>query len=519
MNFLTNRRSLLLGAGAISAAATLGLAPSRAFAQDSTPKRGGVFRLAISDFDTAETLDPQVNESRFMMHLQYQLRNCLVEIGPGGKLIPELATEWGPNNDLTEWTFKLRSGVEFHNGKTLTAEDVVWSLNLHRGPDTISEAKALVAAISDVSVASPLEVKITLSAPNAGFPALMSLTNMLIVPADDKEFDKGIGTGGYVLESYVPGVRSRVTRFPNYWKEGRAHFDAAELHCIADVNARTTALQTGQIDAMGYVDNATASLLKSFPGINLIQTQGKLHNAFAMRVTDPLFSDRDVRTALKLAIDRDEMLEKILFGYGSIANDQPISKAYEFARDDLPQHSYDPDKARSLLAKAGATGLKVPLHVADTPFAGAVNMAQLYAEQAAKAGITIEVKREPDDGYWSNIWGKRPMFATRWSGRVNEDAMLTLAYSRESIGSWNESGWDNDDFNKVLVAARSERDADKRKELYWECQKLIWEDAGLIAPTWGDYLDATSDKIGHGEIANDWELDGARASERWWFKA
>src|SRR5690606_11616839 len=143
--------------------------------------------------------------------------------------------EWGPNDDLTEWTFKIRPGVEFHNGKTLTAEDVVWSLNLHRGPDTISEAKSLVAAISDISVAGPLEVKITLSAPNAGFPALMSLINVLIVPAEDNDFEKGIGTGGYVLDNYTPGVRSSVTRFPNYWKEGRAHFDAVELHCIADV--------------------------------------------------------------------------------------------------------------------------------------------------------------------------------------------------------------------------------------------------------------------------------------------
>lgn len=519
MTFLTNRRSLLLGAGALSAAATLGIAPGRGFAQNAAPQSGGTFRLAISDFDTADTLDPQVNETRFMMHLQYQLRNCLVEVGPGGTLVPELATEWGPNNDLTEWTFKIRPNVEFHNGKTLTAEDVVWSLNLHRGPDTISEAKSLVAAISDVSVAGPLEVKVTLEAPNAGFPALMSLINMLIVPADDRDFEKGVGTGGYVLESYEPGVRSRVTRFANYWKEGRAHFDAAELHCIADVNARTTALQTGQIDAMSHVDNVTAPLLKAMPGIELIQTQGKLHNSFAMQVTDPLFKERDVRLAMKLAIDREEMLEKILAGYGSIANDQPLSKAYEFHRSDLPQHSYDPDQARFLLEKAGATGLTVPLHVAEAPFTGAVNMAQLYAEQAARAGITIEVKREPDDGYWSNIWGKRPMFATRWSGRVNEDAMLTLAYSRESIGTWNESGWDNDAFNKALVAARSERDDARRKELYWECQHLIWEDAGLVAPTWADFLDATSDKIGHGEIANDWELDGARASERWWFKA
>ena len=517
MTLLTTRRSLLLGAGAMSAAAVLGLKPSLALAQDA-PRKGGTFRLAVADFDTADTLDPQVNETRFMMQLQYQLRNCLIEIGPGGKLLPELATEWDSNDDLTQWIFKLREGVEFHNGKTMTADDVAWSLNLHRGEKTISEAKSLLETISDIQATTPNEVTMTLDQPNASFPSLMSLINMLIVPAEDMAFDKGIGTGGYVLESYEPGIGSRVTRFPNYWKEGRAHFDAVETRCIADVNARTTALQTGQIDAMAFVDTTTADLLKSMPGMNLIQTKGKQHYAFSMNCKDPLFTNPDVRMAMKLAIDRQEMLDKILSGYGSIANDQPISDAYQFPNPNLEQHVYDPEKARVLLQKAGVEGLTVPLHVAEAPFSGATNMAQLYAEQAARAGITIDVKREPDDGYWSSIWGKRPMFATKWSGRVNEDVMLSLAYSREGLGTWNETNWDNEAFNKALIAARGERDDEKRKQLYWECQHLIAEKGGMVAPIWADFLDATSDKVAHGELGNDWELDGARASERWWFK-
>lgn len=519
MTFSLNRRALLMGAGVASAAAALGLRPYAALAQDATPQKGGTFRVAVADFNTADTLDPQLNETRFMMQLQYQLRNCLIEIGPGGKLIPELATEWGSNEALTEWTFKLRQGVEFHNGKTMTADDVVYSLNLHRGPKTVSQAKALVEAVTDIKAVSPSEVRVTLNAPNSGFPALMALINMLIVPDGDTDFGKGIGTGGYTLESFEPGVRSMTKRFPNYWKEGRAHFDACEVQAIADANARTTALQTGQIDAMGAVDTATAMLLGAMPGIKLLQIQGKQHYAFSMNCKDPLFADNNVRMAMKLAMDRQEMLDKVLSGYGSIANDQPISAAYPDHDPEIPQHVYDPEKAKALLKKAGVSNLKVPLHVAETPFTGATNMAQIYAEQAARAGITIDVKREPDDGYWSNIWGKRPMFATKWSGRVSEDVMLSLAYSRESIGDWNETSWDNEAFNKALVAARGEKDAAKRKQLYWECQTLIAEDGGMVAPLWADFLDATSDKIAHGELGNDWELDGARASERWWFTA
>lgn len=515
--YTTNRRSLLLGAGAMASAAALGIAPMPLRAQTAAPRRGGTFRMAVSDFSSSEQLDPQMNEYRFMMHLQYQLRNCLIEVGPGGVLIPELATEWNPNADLSAWVFKIRPGVEFHNGKTLTAEDVVFSLNLHRGEASISEAKSLMAAITDVSVTAPLEVTVKLEAPNAGFPAILSMINMLIVPADDMNFAAGIGTGGYILETFQPGVRSLVKRNPNYWKEGRAHFDAIEIHCISDINARTTALQTGQIDAMDAVDTTTAPLLAAMPNIKLLQTKGKQHHAFSMNVKDPLFQNADVRLAMKLAIDREAVLTTIQAGYGSIANDQPISVAYAYHNPNLAQHSYDPEQAKFLLNRAGVSGLTVPLHVSELPFTGATNMAQLYAQHAAAAGITINVQREPDDGYWSSIWGQRPMFATRWSGRVNEDAMLTLAYSRQSLGGWNETSWDNEAFNNTLAAARSEVDEVKRKELYWECQRLIWEDGGMVAPIWADLLDATSNKIGHGEIGNDWALDGARCGERWWF--
>lgn len=516
MALLTTRRSLLLGAGAFGAAAGLGLSSGPLRAQDG-PRRGGTFRLAIADFNTGDNLQPQLNETRFMMNLNYALRNNLIEVGPGGRLEPELATEWDSNADSTVWTFKLRQGVEFHNGKTMTAEDVVWSINLHRGENTTSHAKSLLLPITDVAASAPDEVTITLNAPNAGFPSLLTLLQVLIVPAEDTNFDAGIGTGGYILESFEPGVSARGRRNPNYWKEGRAHFDEIELRAIRDVSARMTALQTGQIDAMNYVDATTANLLKALPNVQLIQTQGKLHFAFSVKCNEGPFTDPDVRRAMKLAIDRQEIVDKVLSGFGSIANDQPISTAYQYHNPNLPQTMYDPEEARALLRKAGVEGATVQLHVSETPFTGAVDAAQLYREHAARAGLNIEVTREPEDGYWSNIWGKRPFFASRWSGRVNEDAMLSLAYSRQSIGTWNETAWDNEAFNLALVAARGEKDETRRRELYWECQSLIHADGGMIAPVWADFLDAASSRIGHGDLASDWELDGARAAERWWF--
>lgn len=519
MTLKTSRRSLIKGAGALGLGGLLGISgqPLRAA---TTPSSGGTFRLGVASFDTGETLDPQVTETKFMMNLQWQLRNNLIEIGPGGVLEPELATSWSANDDLSVWTFKLREGVEFHNGKTMTSEDVVFSLNLHRGEKTVSQSKSLMTSIKDIKANGPYEISVELDGPNSSFPAVMALFSLVIVPAGDMDFDKGIGTGGYILESFEPGVKSVVKRNPNYWKAGRAHFDKIEILAIRDVNARTTALQTGQIDAMNAVDPTTAALMSRLPGVDLLQTQGKVHYCFSMITTDPLFSNPDVRKAMKLAIDREDMVKKVLGGYGSVANDQPISEAYQYFNGTIAQHSYDPDQAKALLKSAGAEGLKTTLHASDTPFTGAVDAAQLFSEHASAAGINIEVSREPDDGYWSNIWGKKPFFASRWSGRANEDLMLTLAYSKEALGDYNATNWDNDAFNKALVAARSEKDDEQRKALYWECQSLLHDDGGVIAPVWADFLDAKSSKVSASEkISGDWDLDGCRASERWWFNA
>lgn len=519
MKFSTNRRDLLKGAAALGTLGLIGVQGQKAMAQ-SVPQKGGTFRLAINDFDSGETLDPQVNETKFMQNLQYQIRNALIEVGPGGILVPELATEWAGNSDSTVWVFKLRKGVEFHNGQPFGAEDAVYSLNLHRGEKTISVVKSLMAEVADIQASGPHEITITLTAPNSGFPSVLSMTPMLIVPDGTEDFDAGIGTGGYMLESYEPGVKSRVVRNPNYWKADRAHFDAVEMLAIRDVNARTTALRTGEIDAMNAVDATTARLINALPGIDLLQVQSKVHYCFSMDTAQEPYVDKDVRMAMKLAIDRQDILNKILGGFGTVANDQPISTAYPYHHPDLPQHRYDPEKARALIKKAGAEGRKHRLHVSETPFAGAVDAAQLFSRHAAKAGIDIEVVREPEDGYWSNIWGKTPFFASRWSGRANEDLMLTLAYSRASLGSWNATKWDNEAFNTALIAARGEQDDAKRKELYWECQRILHEDGGMIAPVWGDNLDAKSSNVMTGpDVSGDWDLDGNRAAERWWFSA
>ena len=488
----------------------------------ATPKKGGNFRQGLTGGATSDVLDPAQTLDSYMINVSSgQLRNNLTEIAPDGSLVGELAESWEASGDAITWTFKLRKGVEFHNGKSLDANDVVASFNHHRGEDTKSAAKGIVSPIEDVKADGADTVVFRLAGGNADFPFLASDYHLTICPAKDDgtmDWESGVGTGGYVLESFEPGVNTIVKRNPNYWKEGRAFFDSIENLFIADATARTNAVKTGEIHAMSNLDLKTLHLLQRDENLQVFPITGNKHCTLPMLTdTDP-FTDNDVRLALKLAIDREDALRKIIRGQGEVGNDSPVGPAniYRATPEELPQRVYDPDKAKFHLKKAGKENLSVSLHVADTAFEGAVDMATLYAETAKAAGIDLKVVREPDDGYWSNVWLVKPWVASYWGGRPTEDWIFSQIYSKGA--DWNESHFDNDRFNQLLIEARGELDTKKRRELYVEMQRIVNEDGGSVIPLFMAYTHAVSKKIGlPDKIANNWELDGHKDGERWWF--
>ncbi len=489
-----------------------------ASAKAATPNKGGKLRIGIGHGSTTDTLDPATYTDSYMQFVGYGLRNHLTEVSNTNEITPELAESWEAADDAATWTFKLRKGVEFHNGKTLDADDVVASINHHRGEDSKSAAKAILASIENVKADGKDTVVFKLSGGSADFPYLVSDYHVAIMPAKDGKLDphSGVGTGGYVLQSYDPGVRTALKRNPNYWKSGKAHFDEAEALVITDVTARTNALTTGEIDAMDRVDLKTAHLLKRNKNIVIQETSGTQHYTFAMHTDIAPFDNNDVRLALKFGIDREALLKTILRGHGVLGNDHPIGQSNFYHASDLPQRAYDPDKAKFHLNKAGLSSLKVDLSAADAAFAGAVDAAVLYKEHAAKVGIEINVVREPNDGYWSNVWLKKPWSAVYWGGRPTEDWMFSTAYA-EGV-AWNDSHFSHERFNELLKAARAELDQAKRRETYFEMQKIVSDEGGVIIPMFANYVFALSDKIGHDEkMGADKDLDGTKGMERWWF--
>ena len=233
----------------------------------------------------------------------------------------------------------------------------------------------------------------TLNAGNADFPFIMSDYHLAIMPAIDGKIDplSTDGCGPYVVDSFEHGVEARMSRNPNYWKTDRAHFDGVELLPIVDAAARQNALMSGQVDLIDRVDLNTVHLLERAPNIKIVSVSGTQHYVFPMDSRAAPFDDNNVRMALKHAIDREEMVEKILNGYGVVGNDHPIGRSNRFHADDLEQRVYDPDKAKFYLKEAGLDSLEVTLSVSDAAFGGAVDAGVLFSEKAANAGITINV--------------------------------------------------------------------------------------------------------------------------------
>ena len=514
-----NRREFLGAMGALGLTATAaGALMTSASVMAATPKKGGRLRMGITDAAVSDALDPALSITIMQAVLTHGvLMNNLVEIDHEGNTVPELAESWESSPDASQWIFKLRKGVEFHNGKTLDAEDVVYTFNHHRGEDSKSGAKGLMQAIVDVRSDGKDTVIFDLSGGSADFPFITSEFHMSIFPAGTKSIDQhnqGIGTGPYQLESYDAGVRALTSRNPNYWKSGRAHFDEVEVLSISDVNARSNALRTNEVDVINRAERKTVHLLRKNTDVEVVQTNGTQHYTMPMRTIEAPFDNNDLRLALKYGVDRQAMLDLLLHGTGVLGNDHPISLANRYHAD-LPQRQYDPDKAKYHLNKAGHSKISLELYTSEAAFVGAADAGVLYREHAAKAGIDITVKRTPSDGYWNDVWMKVPWCTGFWFGRPTEDMMFSTAYAAGA--AWNDSHWKHERFNKLLVEARAELNSQKRAEMYSEMQLIVRDEGGVVVPVFADFLMASTTKLAHGPVASNIEMDGLRVPERWWF--
>ncbi len=481
-------------------------------------KSGGHMVVGVGAGETGDTLDIGTTGGAHNITIVETVRSKLVDPKTGGGLEPDLATEWNPSNNGLRWTFKLRKDVEFHSGKTLVAQDVVDSMNLHRGEGSESGGASMMKVVSDVR-ADGNDVIFDLSEPAADFPYYLAQNMFTIGPSKDGAVDQsGDGTGPFVLEEFNPGVRGAGKRNSNYFKDGKPYLDSFELISANDLTALSNGLISGNFHAIQPVDPKIASNLDAVPGISVISVSGGSTITMPMHADKAPFDNVDFRLAMKYSVNRAELRDKVFQGHASLANDHPVAPFDQFYNADIPQRDFDPDKTKHHLKKAGYSGEKVQIHASDAAFTGSVDAGILYAENARKAGIDLEVVREPIDGYWSNVWGKVPYCYCYWGARPTPDLILSLAYICGA--AWGDTNWCHEKFTNLVAAARVELDTAKRKAIYADVQWILHEVGSTVVPIFQNLVHGVSDKIDTGgDVLGAHPLDTFRVFEKWSFKA
>jgi peptide/nickel transport system substrate-binding protein len=440
---------------------------------------GGIFRVSHPyGYGAATSLDP-ISPSPFWQANE-KLMNRLVRPSVEGEPMADLALSWSSNESATEWTFNLRKGVKFHDGSDFDAADVVYSLMRIKDPKLEAPVAAIISVVEAVEAVDAFTVKIKLSSPHADLPMLLMDYRFKMLPegSGDTIAQTGIGTGPYTLVTLDAEGTTVLKANPNYWG-GTPGVETIKVIAIPDAQARVQAMLSGQIDMLRHISAQEKILFANNPKFKLqFVPTGDWQAGIVFRTDIKPFDDVRVRKAVRIAANRQQMVDLVLGPKGGVVTcDHPVWTGDQYRTElSCPQ---DIDEAKRLLAEAGyPDGIEIDVITSDIKPLW-INMVQVYQQQVALAGITVNLVKVPADGYWSDIWMKEPVISTGW-GQRPADQVFNEAY--RSTASWNESFLKLPEFDKKLDMARQELDFDKRKALYGELQKMLFEKGGTFIP-------------------------------------
>ena len=453
-----------------------------------TPKKGGVLRMASNLHGPDDQLDPILFTSAIDFTRGRVLYNGLTQLDADLTPQHELAQEYSPNANATEWTFKIRKGVRFHDGSPLTANDVVYSMNRHLGETSVSVFKTVVASVREWKKTGPHEVKAIMNTANADLPVLLGLFQAKIVKEGSN--GEGIGTGPFTLESFEPGIKSIHKRNEDYWREP-AYLDGLEITAITDSVARVNAVIAGDVQMAALVEPNSFRQIEAAPGVNLLSTPAAQQIGICCLKNTVPGSNGDFVRGLQYIQDRKRIVKRVLKGKGTVANDHPISPAHgaDFCAE-LPQREFDPDKARFHLKKSGINGAEI--HVA--PVAAGIEEIVLMAQaNLAKIGFDLKVKKVPADGYWSSVWMKEPINVVYWLMSPTANSQMAVQFAPGA--PWNDTFWNNHRMGELLKLSLAELDPIRRHDMYCEMQRLIHNESGMVIPVFTNINDAVRDNV------------------------
>ncbi|MGI8972571.1 MAG: ABC transporter substrate-binding protein [Gaiella sp.] len=489
------------GLGLVVSAGALGPLTEAALAR-SQAKRGGTFRIATSggstDFIDGQHIVAKSDIQRLMAGfegLAYFDENYRIKLGLAEELTAEKANQY---------LIRVRDGIEFHNGKTLTIDDVIYSIRRTKNAKLKLFGNAGLGAI-DLNRIKKLDkrtARLTLSRADVTLLEAFAQYFQGVVPVGYQPTAVGkgalrfIGTGPYKVKSFTPGRESVHVRNENYWRTGQPYFDQLRIINFPDDAAKVNALLSGQIDAMTDVPFAQVPVVKGRSNLKVYTAQTGAWTPLCMRVDVAPFTNVRVRRALRLLVNRPQIVQQGLSGFGRVANDvySPFDPAY--AGDEFPQRKYDPEQAKSLLKAAGQEGLAVEL-VTSPADTGMVEGATIFAQNAKAGGVNVTVKNVDGGTIYGDQYLKWPFSADYWGTR---NYLQQVAVGVLKTAPFNETHWDAYSgykrFESLYRQALATVDTKKRAQVIKEMQRMEYDDGGLIIWGFKNLTDAYSTKVG-----------------------
>ncbi|MFL5952878.1 MAG: ABC transporter substrate-binding protein [Gaiellaceae bacterium] len=489
--------AVILGSGAIGDSAMAGFDRLEA----STPKRGGTFRLGVSGGSTKDFIDGQNIVNRPDQARIVTGWETLVGFDSKFRLAFNGLAEVLEHNKAGDvWTIRVRPGIEFHNGKTLTADDVIYSLRRLIKPSLKLFGGAALGSLDPKRMRKLDKRTVRLTLKHKDGTILDALAQYIagIVPVGYSPNTIGgakpnVGTGPYKLESFTPGQQSVHVRNPNYWRSGQPYFDKVIIIDFADDTARVNALLGGQVDAITDVPPAQVAVVNRHSGTKVLESPSAAWAPICMRTDAAPFDDVRVRQAFRLIADRPQMVAQALAGHGHVGNDlyAPFDEAYA---SDFPQRHQDIERAKSLLKAAGKEGLTVDMQSTN----GALGMnegAQVFAQQAKAAGVTINVKILDGGTFYGPQYLKWPLSTDFWGSR---NYLSQVAAGSLPTSPYNETHWPaaaDQKFLSLYKQAVGTVDRKKQKTILHEMQKLEYDHGGYVIWSFNTLLDGYSSKV------------------------
>jgi peptide/nickel transport system substrate-binding protein len=472
-------------------------------------KRGGVLRVANQV--PAAAVNPLTVTDGGGIVMLCQTGEFLINdaTGRGGTpLQPALALSWSPNTSGTVWTFKLRPGVKFHDGTPMTADDVVYTYQQQVDPKNASNALSAFSGIlgpSGVVKVDSMTVAFHLEAAVGNFPYLVSSDtyNAIIVPKGT-DFAKWqstfIGTGPWKLDSYTQNVGAQFVANPSYWGP-KPLLSGTQFTFYASQAPQVLALQGGQVDAVSVLGSVQgAQALLNNPQYKIITLKSSIHEELSMRTDQAPFTDPRVRQAVALTLDRPALVKALIGGYGSVGNDSPFAPIFSSTNTTVPQRTQNITMAKQLLTAAGhPNGFTTRLFAEinkEVPL-----LAQAVAADAAKVGITIDLKIEPQAVYYgkstfgNSDWLDGTMSLLNYAGRGVPNVVLQATLT--TGGVWNAARFRNPQYNALVKQYVATIDLQTQRQIAGEIQRLLLAQTPVIVPYFVDELNATKSNV-HG---------------------